>query len=169
MNSRCSCTRRKSDYRLRNARNKRTQWRRPNTVSRPLVGKNLTWRKNHVLSSTRISILKNYSGWKWSRYTCVLLLLIRFLLSLGDNFLVAVVLIGVLYYRFCMQRQVSRKRGSHEVVGSTYVAFATHRRGALAATEQIRNEKIAMRLEIPEATVSVFVAHLAEFRRWELK
>lgn len=68
------------------------------------------------------------------------------------------------------RRQMLRERGGpHQAVGSAHVALAAHRRGALAAAEQIRNEKIAMRLWVPEPAVCVFVTHLAEFRRCKIR
>lgn len=60
---------------------------------------------------------------------------------------------------------VRQRWRSDEVVGPANVVLAAHRRRALATSEQIWNQEIAVRISLPQSAVGVLVADLAEFRR----
>lgn len=58
-----------------------------------------------------------------------------------------------------------QRRRSDEIVRSARVVFPAHRRRALASAEQVRNEEIAVRVFLPQATVGVLVTNLADLGR----
>ena len=60
---------------------------------------------------------------------------------------------------------VRQRRWPDEIVRSANVVLAAHRRRALATSEQIWDQEIAVRIPLPQSAVGVLVADLAEFRR----
>lgn len=67
--------------------------------------------------------------------------------------------------RLRFQSLVVEGRWPDEIIQATDILFASHWRCALTTTEQVRYQKVAVRILLPETAVSMLVANLAEFRR----